>query len=120
MRSYPQQEFSLAICTIKASSFGSIRGLPEYRRCLEPSNFWAMSFRYQARMVSGLATDATVLADAEKRVPDGLRLKCSDRPSCMRGNDHQQTNMYSYFSPEQRVRANHPLRAIRAMADEAL
>ena len=38
----------------------------------------------------------------------------------MRGNDHQQTNMYSYLSPEQRVRANHPLRAIRAMADEAL
>ena len=28
--------------------------------------------------------------------------------------------MYSYISPEQRVRANHPLRTIRAMADEAL
>lgn len=28
--------------------------------------------------------------------------------------------MYSYLSPEERVRANHPLRAIRAMADEAL
>jgi transposase len=28
--------------------------------------------------------------------------------------------MYSYLSPEERVRVNHPLRAIRAMADEAL
>jgi transposase len=38
----------------------------------------------------------------------------------MRGNDRQQADMYSYLSPEERVRANHPLRAIRAMADEAL
>jgi transposase len=38
----------------------------------------------------------------------------------MRGHDHQQADMYSYLSPEQRVRENHPLRKIRAMADEAL
>jgi transposase len=38
----------------------------------------------------------------------------------MRGSDHQQADMYSYLSPEQRVRVNHPLRAIRTMADEAL
>jgi transposase len=38
----------------------------------------------------------------------------------MRGNDRQQADMYSYLSPEERVRANHPLRAIRSMADEAL
>src|ERR1044072_2077756 len=38
----------------------------------------------------------------------------------MRGSDRQQADMYSYISPEQRVRANHPLRAIRAIADEAL
>jgi transposase len=38
----------------------------------------------------------------------------------MRGDDRQQANMYSYVSPEQRVRENHPLRKIRAMADEAL
>jgi transposase len=38
----------------------------------------------------------------------------------MRGHDHQQADMYSYLSAEQRVRANHPLRKIRAMADEAL
>jgi transposase len=38
----------------------------------------------------------------------------------MRGVDHQQADMYSYLSPEQRVRADHPLRAVRAMADEAL
>jgi hypothetical protein len=28
--------------------------------------------------------------------------------------------MYSYISPEARLRADHPLRKIRAMADEAL
>jgi transposase len=38
----------------------------------------------------------------------------------MRGSDRQQADMYSYLSPEERVRVNHPLRAIRAMADEAL
>lgn len=38
----------------------------------------------------------------------------------MRGHDHQQADMYSYLSPEQRVRENHPLRKIRVMADEAL
>lgn len=38
----------------------------------------------------------------------------------MRGHDHQQADMFSYLSPEQRVRKEHPLRAIRAMADQAL
>lgn len=38
----------------------------------------------------------------------------------MRGYDHQQSDMFSYLSPEQRVRQDHPLRAIRAMADQAL
>jgi transposase len=38
----------------------------------------------------------------------------------MRGHDVQQSDMFSYLSPEQRVRADHPLRAIRAMADLAL
>src|SRR6516162_7439075 len=38
----------------------------------------------------------------------------------MRGTDHQQADMYSYISPEARVRADHLLRAIRAMADTAL
>ena len=38
----------------------------------------------------------------------------------MRGTDHQQADMYSYLSPEMRVRSDHPLRAIRSMADEAL
>ena len=38
----------------------------------------------------------------------------------MRGADHQQADMYSYLSPEARVRADHPLRKIRSMADQAL
>jgi transposase len=35
----------------------------------------------------------------------------------MRGADDQTNGMFSYLSPEQRVRADHPLRAIRAMTD---
>jgi len=38
----------------------------------------------------------------------------------MRGHDYQQSAMYSYLSPEQRVPAEHPLRPIRKMTDEAL
>src|SRR3989454_12126738 len=38
----------------------------------------------------------------------------------MRGDDHQQNHMFSYLSPEMRVRKDHPLRAIRAMVDEVL
>jgi transposase len=38
----------------------------------------------------------------------------SDR---MRGSDDQTNDMFSYLSPEQRVRADHPLRAIRTMTD---
>src|SRR5246500_1010494 len=38
----------------------------------------------------------------------------------MRGDDQQQNHMFSYLSPEMRVRQDHPLRAIRAMVDEVL
>jgi len=38
----------------------------------------------------------------------------------MRGADHEQSFMFSYISAEQRVPQDHPLRAIRAMADKAL
>src|SRR5574337_2173638 len=38
----------------------------------------------------------------------------------MRGNDQQQNHVFSYLSPEQRVRKDHPLRAIRAMVDDVL
>jgi transposase len=38
----------------------------------------------------------------------------------MRGDDLQQGAVFSYISAEQRVPADHPLRAIRRMADEAL
>jgi len=33
----------------------------------------------------------------------------------MRGSDEQTSHMFSYLSPEERVRADHPLRAIRKM-----
>jgi len=35
----------------------------------------------------------------------------------MRGADGQTHHLFSYLSPEQRVRADHPLRAIRGMTD---
>src|SRR5208282_3615835 len=38
----------------------------------------------------------------------------------MRGEDHQQSSMFSYISAEQRVPKDHPLRTLRAMADAAL
>ena len=38
----------------------------------------------------------------------------------MRGKDIQQSAMFSYVSPEQRVPEDHPLRSIREMVDEAL
>ena len=38
----------------------------------------------------------------------------------MRGEDQQQNHMFSYLSPEARVRKDHPLRAIRVMVDEVL
>ncbi|HVB57932.1 MAG TPA: IS5/IS1182 family transposase, partial [Candidatus Acidoferrales bacterium] len=36
------------------------------------------------------------------------------------GTDQQQTHVFSYISPEQRVRKDHPLRPIRTMVDEIL
>ena len=41
----------------------------------------------------------------------------SDR---MRGSDEQTSGLFSYLSPEQRVRQDHPRRAIRRMTDEVL
>ena len=38
----------------------------------------------------------------------------------MRGDDEQTGHLFSYLSPEQRVPADHPLRAIRTMTDDAL
>jgi transposase len=38
----------------------------------------------------------------------------------MRGTDQQQNHIFSYISPEQRVRKDHPLRPIRGMVDEVL
>jgi transposase len=40
--------------------------------------------------------------------------------SGMRGDDRQPDAMFSYVSAEQRVPADHPLRAIRALVDEVL
>src|SRR5712692_7793430 len=44
----------------------------------------------------------------------------SEGSSRMRGPDEQTKDMFSYLSPEQRVRPDHPLRAIRRMTDDVL
>src|SRR5882672_1543219 len=64
-------------------------------------------------------------AAAEFQQPEGHPLIRSyyDAPNVsegsgrMRGSDEQTNHPFSYLSPEQRVRADHPLRAIRAMTD---
>lgn len=38
----------------------------------------------------------------------------------MRGEDRQQSTIFSYLSPERRVPVDHPLRTLRPMVDEAL
>ena len=38
----------------------------------------------------------------------------------MRGDDRQPDAMFNYVSTEQRVPADHPLRAIRALVDDVL
>ena len=38
----------------------------------------------------------------------------------MRGSDERNDHLFSYVSPEQRISADHPLRAIRRMTDQAL
>jgi transposase len=38
----------------------------------------------------------------------------------VRGDDHRTSHLFSYLSPEQPVPTDHPLRAIRAMTDDAL
>jgi hypothetical protein len=38
----------------------------------------------------------------------------------MRGETKQQGAMFSYVTMEQRISADHPIRRIRAMVDEAL
>ena len=38
----------------------------------------------------------------------------------MRGDDPRHESMFSYVTPETRVRADHPLRPIRRMTDAAL
>ncbi len=38
----------------------------------------------------------------------------------MRVADHQQSQMFSYLSPETRMQKAHPLRAIRFMEEEVL
>src|SRR5215471_15661042 len=69
-----QPEFSRAKRTTRSSISGLVRGRPGDRRFLQPSNFSATSRRYQARMVSGLASRATGCRPLRpKRLPISAR-----------------------------------------------
>jgi len=60
---------------IVSSISGSVRGRPGDRRFLQPSNFSATSWRYQARMVSGLARRASCSSPLRpKRLPISARV----------------------------------------------
>ena len=59
IRSYPQLGFSHAVRTMTRSISVSTGGRPTDLRNFDPSNLLAISFRYQANSVSGLATAAT-------------------------------------------------------------
>jgi transposase len=48
-----------------------------------------------------------------------MRLNTSEE-AAMRGDDRQQSSMFSYVAPEARVPQDHPLRAIRTMTDQVL
>src|SRR6266581_4351093 len=48
-----------------------------------------------------------------------MRLDTSEEPT-MRGDDRQQSSMFSYVAPEARAPQEHPLRAIRTMTDQVL
>ncbi len=49
-----------------------------------------------------------------------MPLSRSNEEGHMRGDDRRPDTMFSYVAPEQRVPADHPLRAIRTMVDTAL
>jgi SRSO17 transposase len=56
-----------------------------------------------------------------KNRPNKIPQEWFKRLSNMRGNDDQpQSGMFSYVSLEERVPADHPLRAIRKLADQVL
>jgi hypothetical protein len=38
----------------------------------------------------------------------------------MRGNDQQQIHVFSYISPEQRVRSDHPVRPVRTIVRSSI
>jgi transposase len=48
-----------------------------------------------------------------------IRYAAAEEEWRMRGTDRQQSHLFSYVSPEDRVPADHPLRPIRAMVDAA-
>jgi transposase len=55
--------------------------------------------------------DARQSIESRGRLPTGVI-------SSIRGTDQQQGHFFSYISPEQRVRKNHPLRPIRTTVDK--
>jgi len=46
-----------------------------------------------------------------------VRLRRRKTPGCMRGEDIQQSELFTYGSLEEPIPANHPLRRIRTMVE---
>ena len=63
--------------------------------------------------------ESRLIEDAEK-VSSELRQNIYGRLCFMRGDDQDQSPMFSYVSPEERVPSDHPLRMVRRMTDQAL
>src|ERR1700687_5614834 len=74
--------------TISCSMSSSTRGLPTFRRALEPSNFWATSFLYQPRIVSGFCGIRHVL----RRLPTQSVADLGER--LLLGGGKQQATVY--------------------------
>src|SRR5262249_4518180 len=56
----------------------------------------------------------------DRAIPSYYHARARHPGGAMRGADEQTDHMFSYVSPESRVRPDHPLRAIRHITDAAL
>ena len=72
------------------------------------------------RLSSTRAFRKTPRNGIDRLIPSYYDAPNTEGSPIMRGHDEQTTHMFSYLSPEQRVPADHPLRAVRALTDEAL
>jgi Transposase domain (DUF772) len=97
--------------------------LPE-PRSQSGHQFVILFFLYHARRASEKCHRVTIKTSFPSRLLKNPKILQQNGAECvqwhMRGTDQQQIHVFSYISPDQRVRGDHPLRPIRAMVDEVL